>query len=113
MITPLKSWQKKLVQLLSRPLRYFGDKSRDQKAWNRSAKFYKAYLDLNPDDAPIWVQYGNSLKELGKYSLAGQVYDRALELDASNSNTRVMRNHIENAAAQSQAKNIARRNFLF
>jgi predicted Zn-dependent protease len=42
------------------------DDARDAGQWDRAAQLYRQALDRNPDNPPIWVQYGHALKESGE-----------------------------------------------
>ena len=66
--------------LAGRPqkLRMSGDIARNKKRWAQAATFYSEYLELQPDDAPIWVQYGHVSKESGQASAAENAYRQAL-----------------------------------
>jgi tetratricopeptide (TPR) repeat protein len=55
------------------------DRARDAGEWEIAARHYRDALRGNPDDAPIWLQYGHALKESGRLGLAEGSYRRALE----------------------------------
>jgi glycosyltransferase involved in cell wall biosynthesis len=67
-------WSKKLNS------RKVGDAHRDACEWAKAAAAYKRHLDANPEDAPIWVQYGHTLKEQGKLEEARSAYEIATDL---------------------------------
>jgi predicted Zn-dependent protease len=41
------------------------DNARDAGQWERAAHLYKEALHDDPQNPPIWVQYGHALKEAG------------------------------------------------
>jgi GT2 family glycosyltransferase/glycosyltransferase involved in cell wall biosynthesis len=42
------------------------DRARDAGNWQLAARLYRETLDRDPDNSPLWVQYGHAVKELGK-----------------------------------------------
>jgi tetratricopeptide (TPR) repeat protein len=58
-------------------LRYEADAARDKGDWQAAKDGYQRYLALVPNDFPIIVQYGHSLKELGFLAEAEAAYLRA------------------------------------
>lgn len=70
-----------------------GDEARDARAWPDAASHYRRALDLRPELAPIWVQYGHALKESGRVSDAEMAYRQAIEIDAMNPDTHVQLGH--------------------
>jgi glycosyltransferase involved in cell wall biosynthesis len=56
------------------------DRARDSRDWVSAARYYQKALDQEPDNPPIWVQYGHALKESGKLQQAEAAYRRSLEL---------------------------------
>jgi GT2 family glycosyltransferase/tetratricopeptide (TPR) repeat protein len=56
------------------------DRARDAWQWPLAAKLYGEYLNRNPQDAPIWIQYGHALKEAGDLAQAEMSYRRGLAL---------------------------------
>jgi glycosyltransferase involved in cell wall biosynthesis len=62
------------------------DHARDSREWDLAVQLYRDVLDCDPDIAPIWVQYGNALKEAGdlcdpdKLLEAELAYGRAIAL---------------------------------
>ena len=61
--------------------RRLGDLARDARDWPRAAVAYRNYLELQPENAAIWVQYGHALKEAGilAAALAAYVESRRLQ----------------------------------
>jgi tetratricopeptide (TPR) repeat protein len=57
------------------------DRARDLRYWDVAARYYREALDRNPDNTPIWVQYGHALKEQGLLEPAEEAYRRSLALD--------------------------------
>ena len=54
--------------------------ARDQRRWGEAAAQYRAYLAHFADDAPLWIQLGNVVKEAGDLSAGEQAYRRAAEI---------------------------------
>ena len=50
------------------------DQARDVRKWSEAAELYAGYLKLRSAEAPIWVQYGHSLKESGNLDEAEAAY---------------------------------------
>ena len=63
------------------------DRARDARQWELAAHLYRKALDRDPQNQPIWVQYGHALKEWGelrdpdKLARAEFAYRKALSLD--------------------------------
>jgi glycosyltransferase involved in cell wall biosynthesis len=57
------------------------DAARDARDWATAARIYREVLDLAPQRADIFVQYGHALKESGKLDAAEEAYRRAIALD--------------------------------
>ncbi|MBV8482633.1 MAG: glycosyltransferase, partial [Verrucomicrobia bacterium] len=70
------------------------DRARDSRDWVSAARFYQRALDQNPDNAPIWVQYGHALKESGKLQEAEAAYRRSLELAPDVADTHLQLGHV-------------------
>lgn len=58
-----------------------GDLARRARNWLQAVDLYRRGLDLAPQNAPIWVQYGHALKELGRLSESETAYRRAIALE--------------------------------
>jgi cytochrome c-type biogenesis protein CcmH/NrfG len=58
-----------------------------------AARYYRKALDQNPDNPPIWVQYGHALKESGSLSEAEDAYRKSLELDGDVADTHLQLGH--------------------
>jgi glycosyltransferase involved in cell wall biosynthesis/tetratricopeptide (TPR) repeat protein len=58
-----------------------GDRARDAQQWDVAAHHYRAALLRNPDNPPIWVQFGHALKEGGSHQAAEAAYRRAIAYD--------------------------------
>lgn len=71
-----------------------GDAARDQRAWAKAARAYKAALEANPDLPDIWVQYGHVLKENGQISDAADAYREALQRRPAHAETQVHLAHV-------------------
>jgi tetratricopeptide (TPR) repeat protein len=56
-----------------------GDLARGIGQWELAAEHYRTALIRNPENPPIWVQYGHALKESGKHAQAEAAYRRAIE----------------------------------
>lgn len=70
------------------------DSARDQRDWPAAVQLYRAALDLQPDEAPIWVQYGHALKETGDLTGAENAYRKALEIAPSVDDTHLQLGHV-------------------
>jgi glycosyltransferase involved in cell wall biosynthesis len=68
--------------------------ARDARQWAEAAEGYQAFLALDPDAAPIWVQCGHMLKEAGRRSEAQTAYERALKLEPQNADTHLQMGHL-------------------
>ena len=76
------------------------DRARDARHWEAAAGYYRAALERNPGNPPIWVQYGHALKESGgrqeprKLSQAEAAYRRALAYDPRVADTHLQLGHV-------------------
>jgi glycosyltransferase involved in cell wall biosynthesis/Flp pilus assembly protein TadD len=70
------------------------DRARDLRDWEVAARYYRAALDLNPANTPIWVQYGHALKEQGLLEPAEEAYRQSLALDEAISDTHLQLGHV-------------------
>ena len=70
------------------------DRARDSRNWVTAARCYQQALDQEPDNSPIWVQYGHALKESGHLLEAENAYRKSLELDADLADTHLQLGHV-------------------
>jgi tetratricopeptide (TPR) repeat protein len=61
--------------------------------WVSAARYYRKALDQQPDNPPIWVQYGHALKESGDLAEAENAYRKSLELDPDAADTHLQLGH--------------------
>jgi tetratricopeptide (TPR) repeat protein len=80
-----------------------GDRARDQRLWKKGASKYAKYLEANPGDAAIWVQYGHCLKEGGDYGGASNAYQRALSFMPRDADLHVQIGHLNKIAGRVRA----------
>lgn len=73
----------------ARTLREAGDRARDLKNWPAASQAYRTYLDAQPDDAGIWVQYGHAQKEQGLLTEAEAAYRKAAAAEPTDADTRL------------------------
>jgi tetratricopeptide (TPR) repeat protein len=59
-----------------------------------AAQYYRKALDQEPNNPPIWVQYGHALKESGNLGEAENAYRKSLELDADVADTHLQLGHV-------------------
>jgi tetratricopeptide (TPR) repeat protein len=71
-----------------------GDRARDVRDWDTAAHHYKKALHHQPNNTPIWVQYGHALKESGKKTEAETAYQRSIELDPNVADTHLQLGHV-------------------
>ena len=89
------------------------DAARDRGDWVTAAQEYRAYLELKPDHAAIWVQLGNMLKEQRELPASLMAYEKALNLGLDDSDTHLQIGHLHKiggdieSAAQSYARALA------
>jgi tetratricopeptide (TPR) repeat protein len=57
------------------------DRARDKGEWELAARHYREALHLNPNNLPVWTQYGHVMKEWGHAAEAEGAYRKAIELD--------------------------------
>lgn len=74
-------------------LRATADQLRDKKRWTEAAATYATYLEIVPDDWPIWVQHGHCLKEQGDVANGLASYHRALEFATTDSDLHLQIGH--------------------
>lgn len=70
-----------------------GDKARDARQWELAIQHYRNALARDRDNAPIWVQYGHSLKEAGDLLTAEIAYRKAIELAPDVANSHLQLGH--------------------
>jgi tetratricopeptide (TPR) repeat protein len=70
------------------------DRARDSRDWVSAAQYYGKALDQEPNNPPIWVQYGHALKESGNLGEAENAYRKSLELDADVADTHLQLGHV-------------------
>ena len=96
-VAELARWGLRLRKVDVVPL---ADRARDAQQWELAAELYREALDRNPDDSPIWVQYGHALKEAGqlrdpnKLAQSEAAYRNALSLDPDEPDTHLQLGHI-------------------
>jgi glycosyltransferase involved in cell wall biosynthesis len=104
LLPPIKRWKKFLrsigVPALNGDRRHAGrramaraDRARDRRAWTAAARYYRAALDLQPDNPAAWVQYGHALKESGNVSAGEIAYRRSIALDGNVADTHLQLGH--------------------
>lgn len=71
-----------------------GDEANKSKNWPLAAVCYARALAKSPSLAPIWVQYGHALKELGDRGLAEVAYREAIRLQPNNPDTHLHLGHL-------------------
>ena len=75
------------------------DRARDTGRWELAVQLYRKALDRNPDNPPIWIQYGHALKESGKLrdpdrlAQAEAAYRRALTYNPAVADTHLQLGH--------------------
>ncbi|WP_375287180.1 glycosyltransferase [Sphingomonas sp.] len=80
-----------------------GDRARDRGEWVEAGVHYRAFLDLNPEAFPIWVQLGHVSKEAGNPTGAEQAYLRALDLRPSDADLLLNLGHLMKAIGRPDA----------
>jgi tetratricopeptide (TPR) repeat protein len=69
------------------------DHARSARQWPVAARLYRRALDRNPDNPPIWVQYGHALKESGDPAEAERAYRAALSYAPGVADTHLQLGH--------------------
>jgi hypothetical protein len=92
----LLSWTRPPVgrQERARRLTSAGDRARDRGEWAIAASRYEEALSVEPNRAPIWVQYGHALKEQGDLVRAEAAYKKSIELDDATADTHLQLGHV-------------------
>jgi tetratricopeptide (TPR) repeat protein len=70
------------------------DRARDAGEWETAARLYRAALNQQPNNPPIWVQYGHALKETGNRAEAENAYQKSIELDPDVADTHLQLGHV-------------------
>jgi glycosyltransferase involved in cell wall biosynthesis/Flp pilus assembly protein TadD len=70
------------------------DRANADRQWDRAMRLYRAALDRNPNNPPIWVQFGHSLKETGSLADAEAAYRTALAGDPVCADTHLQLGHL-------------------
>jgi hypothetical protein len=70
------------------------DRARDARDWETAAIHYRQALDHQPNNPPIWVQYGHALKETGNRADAENAYQKSIELDPDVADTHLQLGHV-------------------
>jgi len=58
-----------------------------------AARHYRTVLDREPNNPPIWVQYGHALKESGNVLASENAYRKSIELDPNVADTHLQLGH--------------------
>jgi tetratricopeptide (TPR) repeat protein len=70
------------------------DRARDARDWETAVRHYREALDQQPNNPPIWVQYGHALNEAGNRADAEIAYQKAIELDPDVADTHLQLGHV-------------------
>src|SRR5205085_11511676 len=70
------------------------DRAQSAGQWRLAARLYRKALDRNPDNPPIWVQYGHALKESGDAAEAERAYRAALSYAPGVADTHLQLGHV-------------------
>src|SRR5204862_6923503 len=70
------------------------DRAREALQWDIAADLYRRALDRNPDNPPIWVQYGHALKESGNLAEAEGAYRAAIARNAGAAEPHLQLGHL-------------------
>jgi len=83
--------------------RAIGDRHRDQKQWSDAAEAYTQHLARHPDDAGIWVQCGNVLKEAGDFARSMSSYRKAEQISPTDFDVHLQLGHLYKITGQLSA----------
>jgi hypothetical protein len=90
-----RRWRRRTVELIT-----LADRARDARTWKEAAELYSEALDRDPNNAPIWVQYGHALKESGglhdreKLAQAERAYRMAQSLNPRAADPHLQLGHV-------------------
>ncbi len=84
-----------------------GDAANRLRDWTTAERAYAEALELDPELAHIWVQYGHALKELGRLSSAEKAYRRAVALRPETGDTHLQLGHLLKIVGRRSAAIIA------
>jgi tetratricopeptide (TPR) repeat protein len=70
------------------------DTLRDQRRWPEAAAAYRAILQNDPNQPPIWTQLGHALKESGDLPAAEQAYRQSIALAPDTADTHLQLGHV-------------------
>jgi hypothetical protein len=92
----LFSWTRSAAarQERARRLTAAGDRARDRGEWAIAASRYDEALAVDPNRAPIWVQFGHALKEQGDLAGAEAAYKKSIEIDEAAADTHLQLGHV-------------------
>jgi tetratricopeptide (TPR) repeat protein len=83
------------VQVLGKPHPIIvADRGRDARQYGLAAAYYRKALSGSPELSPIWVQYGNMLKEEARLTEAEDAYRLALAQEPGNGDTHLQLAHL-------------------
>src|SRR5438309_2996333 len=70
------------------------DRAREALQWDIAADLYRRALGRNPDNPPIWVQFGHALKESGNLAEAERAYRAAIARDPTAADSYLQLGHV-------------------
>jgi tetratricopeptide (TPR) repeat protein len=70
------------------------DGARDTGQWEIAVGYYRVALQRNPQNPPIWVQYGHVLKEAGHLAEAEKAYRTAIYYDPRDPDSHLQLGHV-------------------